>query len=226
MGWIIGIVIAVTLFIIIIFSKPNKKDEHDQYGQETTLFMPLNEKRGIQGEREVNRALGLLLKDDEYLLTNLIIPLRNGHTTEIDTLLITHKGIFCIETKNWIGHISGDDESEYWDQKYDDPYKSNKEHRNPVIQNKHHCNVLERELGNQYDVYNIVIFPEIEDRTQLYSRHTYGLSEFIEYYRTRDDIILYPEDIEEVVDKLRCYQATEEQMRVHKEQVRKDHLRN
>lgn len=222
MGWIIGIVIAVTLFIIIILLKSNKKEEHDQYDQNTTLSMPLTEKRGIQGEREVNRALGLLLKDDEYLLTNLLIPLSNDRTTEIDTLLITRKGIFCIETKNWIGHISGDDESEYWLQKYDDPYKPNKQHRNPVIQNEHHCNVLERELENQYDVYNIVIFPEIEDRTHLYSRHTYELSEFIEYYGTKDNV-LYPEDIEEVADKLSCYQATEEKLKAHKEQVKRDY---
>lgn len=222
MGWIIGIVVAVTLFIIIILLKSNKKEEHDQYGQKTTPFIPLNEKRGIQGEREVNRTLEKLLKDDEYLLTNLLIPLRNGRTTEVDTLLITRKGIFCIETKNWIGHISGEDESEYWFQKYEDPYKPNKQHRNPVIQNEHHCNVLERKLENQYDVYNIVIFPEIEDRTKLYSRHTYELSEFIEYYETRNNI-LFPEDIEEVANKLSSYQATEEQMRVHREQVKRDH---
>ncbi len=222
MGWIIGIVVAVALFIVIILLKTNKKDEHDQYGQKTTLFMPLNEKRGIQGEREVNYTLLKLLKEDEYLLTNILIPLRNGRTTEIDTLLITRKGIFCIETKNWVGHIIGDDESEYWIQKYNNPYKPKNQQRNPVIQNERHCSVLERELGNCYDVYNIVIFPKIEDRTYLYSRHTYDLSEFIKYYGTRNDI-LYPEDIEEVAQALKCYETTEEQMRAHRERVKREH---
>ena len=222
MGWAIGIAIAVAAFVGIILLKIVKSGAHNHYGQKTTLVMPLNEKRGIQGEIKVNKTLRKLLKYDEYLLTNLLIPLKNGRTTEIDTLLITRKGIFCIETKNWIGHISGNDESEYWTQIFDDPYKLNKHRRNPVIQNEHHCNVLKRKLENKYDVYNIVIFPWFEDRTRLYSKHTYKLTEFVRYYESRNNV-LYSEDILEVVNKLLCYQATEEQMKAHKEQVKRDH---
>lgn len=104
------------------------------------------------GEKIVDEHLRLLLREDEYLLANLLIPLGNGFDTEIDCVLISRKGIFCIEIKNWVGHISGSDEDESWLQKYDDPYMNDREHRNPAKQNKRHCAILNRVLYNRYDI--------------------------------------------------------------------------
>lgn len=228
MGWIIGGVIAfiiVIILIVILASRSGESGGQDQYGQKPHFFTPINERRGIQGERTINYYLRELINDDEYLLTNILLPLRNGHKTEIDSILISRKGIFCIEVKNWVGHISGDDQSEYWHQSYDDPYMSDRDHRNPVKQNENHCAVLERKLNNDYLVKNIVLFPEIEDRTNLYSSSTYEIEEFMRHYQNLPDKI-YPEDLEEIYTKLSCYQATEEELEAHKEEVRRSHSDN
>lgn len=211
---IIGVATVLLTIIAIIVSKRNS----DGYGKDSSI--PTNEYRGIQGEITVNNYLSRLIQKDEYLLNNILLPLRNGHKTEIDSILITRKGIFCIEVKNWVGHISGDDYSEFWTQKYDDLYMIDKQHRNPVKQNENHCAVLEKKLNNEFSVKNVVIFPKIEDRTNLYSNSTYELNDFIKFYNNLPDNEIYPENLEEIADKLKCYQASKEEMEVHKQQVR------
>ena len=102
---------------------------------------------------------------------------------------------------------------------------SDRDLRNPVKQNENHCAVLERKLDNDYLVKNIVLFPEIEDRTNLYSSSTYEIGEFVRHYQSLPDEI-YPEDLEEIFNKLSCYQVTEEELRAHKQEVRKSHANN
>jgi hypothetical protein len=56
---------------------------------------------GIKGEKAVTEALRGL--DDSYFLINdLLLPRRGGN---IDHILLSPKGVFCIETKNWSGDI-------------------------------------------------------------------------------------------------------------------------
>ena len=101
--------------------------------------------------------------------------------------MISRKGIFCIETKKWVGHISGNDEDEYWIQRYDDPYKRDKQHRNPVKQNLMHCFVLKRAIKNDYNIECAVIFAKLEDGTRINSNYTYSVREFKAYYRNQED---------------------------------------
>ena len=140
MWWIILISILIpaisvgTFVVLIIISKI--KHQHGDYNdgggihigahQRVSFFTPANDRAGIVGEKRANYHLRTLLRNDEYLLTNLLLPLRNGEKTEIDAVLISRKGIFCIEIKHWVGHISGNDEDESWLQEYDDSYRKNK----------------------------------------------------------------------------------------------------
>ena len=124
MGWIIAAIVIIVVFLfIVILSKAIKiGGTSEQYGQKASIFTPIQEQRGIEGERAVISELYKMIENDEFLLHNLLIPLRNNHTTEIDVVLISRKGIFCIEIKNWVGKIIGNDESEMWIQEYDDLY--------------------------------------------------------------------------------------------------------
>ena len=113
--------------------------------ESTGLWRPgetANDYAGRTAEAYVNEALRSLLEDDEYLLENLLVPFKNGHKNEIDAALITRKGISCIETKPWIGSISGSDEDEYWLQAYRDESRGARKHRNQVEQNRAHCNAM------------------------------------------------------------------------------------
>ena len=72
------------------------------------------EKRaGRLGERFASRIISEVLKDGDILLTNIEIS-AEGKQTELDNVVINKNGIFIIETKNYNGYLSGDEESSEW----------------------------------------------------------------------------------------------------------------
>ncbi len=205
------ILVIIALIFLIIYLIINSYDQ-----------TPIQEKRGKQGEEDCFRVLNGLLDDSGYLYTNLLIPTGRGKT-EIDAVIVSRKGAFCIEIKNWVGHISGDQEDEYWCQQYDDPRKEDKMHRNPYLQNEKHCNRLNRLFKGKYVFENIVLFPEFEDRSRLYSDSTFDLNEFVKFYRRLDNTVLKYYQIKEINEKLQNYQADEKELREFKQQISESH---
>lgn len=228
--WEMVIFISSILFIIIIFFILSYKHKKGDYGdggghqvggeEHISFFAPRNDKAGMWGERIVNYHLRLLLRNDEYLLANILLPLNNGYSTEIDCVLITRKGIFCIETKKWVGHIFGNDEDEYWIQQYDDPRMNDRQHKNPVKQNKDHCALLERKLNNKFPVVNIVIFANLEDRRFINSQYTFTVREFRNYYRKLNDDEIEESSLSYIYQRLLPYVATKEQLEQHRKEVK------
>ena len=229
--WAVFVVVALIVLIIIVIaaigSNHHEKGDYKDGGglqvggdERIPFFAPANDRAGMWGEKLVNNHLRPLLKEDEYLLANLLLPLKNGHKTEIDCVLISRKGIFCIETKNWVGHISGNDEDEYWHQEYDDPYMSKRDHRNPVKQNEGHCAALERRLHSNYQVNNIVIFADLEDGWGIDSDYAFSVSSFAEYYRELSDDSLNITQIKAIYEMLLPFVASDEELAIHKEEVR------
>lgn len=232
MWWIPLIIVLVILVILIIIgvvtaSRHDKGDYGDGGGTQiggdnhVPFFTPANERAGIRGEHFVNYHLRPLLREDEYLLANVLLPLKNNKKTEIDAIMISRKGIFCIETKNWVGHIRGSDEDEYWIQEYDDPYMPNRQHKNPVIQNDAHCEILQRILNNRFKVYGAVIFAELEDGLRIHSECTFSIVGFKRYFRELSEDDLGPEEIKQIYQKLVKFVASPDELREHREEVRK-----
>lgn len=230
MWWIIGIVIAIVAIIIIIVAISSSRHDKGDYGdgggtqvgggERIPFFTPVNDRAGIWGEKVVNYHLRPLLRQDEYLLANLLLPLRNGHKTEIDCVLISRKGVFCIETKNWVGHISGNDDDEYWYQEYDDPYMSDRQHKNPVKQNEGHCAILERKLNNRFNVDNIVIFADLEDGWGINSNYAFTIRQFKEYYRDLNGDEILESELKPIYQKLLPFVASDEELKRHRDDVK------
>ena len=231
--WLIALVVAVVIILIVIIAvvaprssqdKDDRRDDGDiQVNGEERIpfFTPANDRAGMWGEKMVNYQLRSLLREDEYLLSNLLLPLKNGYKTELDCVLISHKGIFCIETKNWVGHISGNDEDEYWHQEYDDPYMADRDHKNPVKQNEGHCAILERKLHNNYQIDNVVIFANLEDGCGIESYYAFTIPSFMGYYHELNDDELNPSQIKAVYEMLRPFVATPEELKRHREEIRR-----
>lgn len=245
--WIIApiVVLLVILGFIIAFivsqkkSKPSKQDKKEadnnnlKYDDSASLpkhqvsrrhapfFTPPNDQAGIEGERYVVSRLKELLENDEYILEGVLLPLYNGRKTELDCILITHKGIFCVEIKNWIGRISGDDESEFWLQEYRDYYMENRKQRNPVSQNEKHCEILEDFLDKKFFVDNVVIFPSLEEGSNIDSDFVFTIGEFEEYYSTLENDEDFEGPLHFLFTKLSPYVASEEELREHKEYMQK-----
>ena len=175
---------------------------------------------GINGERKVNYVLNRLIEDDEYLLSGLLIP-RNIDGAEIDSVLITRKGIYCIETKNWSGTIFGSDTNTKWSQIK--PNYTTATHNNPVIQNKRHCDLIKKLFNNKYKPYNIVIFSNENCTLDVDVDNACTLNEFIDYYRNSKDSDneLSINDINYIHNKLQNYVATKDELRRHKEYLKR-----
>lgn len=135
----------------------------------------LEEKRveaGQKGEADVIVLLNEALDNSHYIINDFVVRLSGKHA-QIDHLVVCPKGIFVIETKNWRGHIEGDEKDEYWSQKKSadqDPVRVS----NPVLQNQRHIDVLSGALkraGISWpDLFGIVVIRST--RTTFYVNST------------------------------------------------------
>jgi len=123
--------------------------------------------KGSVGEARAARRLSRL-DPNEYKVVNDVLITNNGHSSQIDHIVVSQFGIFVIETKNYKGWIHGGEHSEYWTQSiYSDKFKF----RNPIIQNAGHIRVL-RNLLREYPqaVYHpIVAFIGSAELKNVYS---------------------------------------------------------
>lgn len=224
---IVLVIVAIVAVLVLLVTYANNKGDYGDGGgtyirgaDETPFFAPANERAGAIGEKQVNYYLRPLLRSDEYLLANVILKLKNGRKAEVDAIIISRKGIFCIETKKWVGHIYGSDEDTEWIQRYDDPYRQDRRHRNPVQQCLNHCSVLDKLLFERYDIEAAVIFADLEDGINIHSAYTYTIQEFRDRYRELSDDEITVDEIKQIYQKLRPYIATSSELEQYKEETR------
>jgi len=144
----IGMVIAITirttmkilLFIydvITIYSTGYRKKSGNGFFK--TYF-----NKGHMGEFLLFRKLSRITHKDN-LFTNLYLPGQNTTHTELDIVLLSHKGIFLYEVKNYGGYIYGSRDDKYWTQVLRFIIKN--KFFNPLRQNFAHHKALESYLG-------------------------------------------------------------------------------
>ena len=97
------------------------------------------EHRGKQGEKQVDKKLNPLIfgRREHKQINNLMLEDDFGKTRQIDHVEIRKNGIFVIETKNYSGIIKGRENDDNWTQVL---YTVQNQMRNPIKQNKSHCN--------------------------------------------------------------------------------------
>lgn len=182
---VISIVVVLIIFLILFFcfkvykNKEKYKDTERKKHDKSSIVISKNEKlkkakinqninainNGSYSENIVSNYFYDLLckyyKNSEFkIYTSIIIETKLKKTTEIDTLVICKKGIFVIETKNWNGDITGDNNSEHFQIR--NYYGTTKE-KNPVIQNDNHILLVEKileERGINWDklIVSYIIF--------------------------------------------------------------------
>lgn len=133
------VIIATFLFVICIaiytlFNYSIDKTKHPEEWQNA----------GSSGERIVyNTLINNFKIPEEQILRNVYIPTENGRTAEIDLLVISKKGIFVFECKNYGGNIYGDTKLKKWVQYIG---KEKNYFYNPLLQNKGHVRYLQKFL--------------------------------------------------------------------------------
>lgn len=138
-------------------------------------YISLKSIRGHLGERCVFGALRRL--PDEYWLFNDIVVPWKAEGSQIDHVVVSRAGVWCVETKSHKGMVFGKERERNWTQiKYSDSgrrYPSKM--YNPIWQNDTHCRALaahlDQELGLRAPVKSLVVFTsgklEVESETPV-----------------------------------------------------------
>ena len=118
---------------------------------------------GRSGEKFVSRKLHQLDPAHYVLLNDLMLPSDGNSTaTQIDHVVISNFGIFCIETKSYKGWIFGNANQEFWTQVI---YRFKDRFYNPLRQNFAHIKAVENLLGPQRlksPIISLVAFPDAD----------------------------------------------------------------
>ena len=126
---------------------------------------------GLAGEAKVSALLAEALDNTHYIFNDVLV--RHGRkSAQIDHLIVSPRGIFVLETKNWRGRIEGDEHDERWRQ-IKDPGEDPVWVSNPVRQCARHrefiTGALKRAGIDWPDVHVLVVFMA---RTELAVRWT------------------------------------------------------
>ena len=146
----------------------------------------INNAKGKIGESKVNKKLNPLLfgKVEHRQINNLIIMDNMGKTHQIDHIEIRENGIFCIETKNYIGLIYGSENQEKWTQVLYNGEKN--QFYNPLKQNKSHIYHLSMVLNRKYRLNSVVVFVQ-NNADKLHCSNVVNLKDLKDYLKNFND---------------------------------------
>lgn len=148
--------------IIIIYYKNKKYKEEPYYKITNISYLKVRHDTGRYGEYLTYKYLKKFEEQGAKFLFNIYVPKKKEETTEIDVLMISSKGLFVFESKNYSGWIFGSDNQKYWYQTL--PAGRRKSHKekfyNPVFQNNTHVKYLKSLIGNEVPIYSIITFSD------------------------------------------------------------------
>ncbi|CAJ1812441.1 NERD domain-containing protein [Aeromonas sp. 82P] len=155
--------------------------------------------KGIVGETFINLGIRLFLDKREYhLLKNVTLPTPQG-TTQIDHVIVSHFGLFVIETKNIKGWIFGNPAHKSWTQQL---YRRRHTFQNPLRQNYLHLMTLKSLLGlADHQLHSIIYF--IGDCTFKTPMPDNVMNRgLIRYIKSKTTQVLTPAEVTRVIDTI------------------------
>ena len=162
----------------------------------------INNYKGEKGEAKVKAELNPLIfgRVEHRQINNLILIDDNGKSHQIDHIEIRHNGIFCIETKNYIGWIFGSENQAEWTQCL---YTGEKNYFiNPLKQNKSHIYHMSKVLDKKYKINSVVVMVQNNaDRVNI--PNVINLDELKWYLKSFNDGTNYSiEEMDYIYNKL------------------------
>lgn len=165
---------------------------------------------GNDTEYVVNERLRKLDENQYTILNNICLP-SDGNTeiTQIDHIVVSCFGIFCIETKGQSGWIFGSKNRKYWTEViYQNKYKL----YNPIWQNYAHTKAIEKLLGDKLKapIIPFILFPNSEkikiDGCDLVGN---GM-DILDKIRSADTLIYSDLEYVEIVNKIKDANITDD----------------
>ena len=176
---------------------------------------------GQVGEKAVARRLRWLPKKEYFIINDLLFKRKNGHTTQIDHVVVSPYGIFVIETKNISGYVYGSEYSKTWTRHWQGftrggHYTTNElSFDNPVLQNGAHVKALYDEL-KQYHVkfVPIVAFsPEAELKISVQGVDVVYWSQIVEVIKRYKEPTISIEQAREIFNLLQSINIIDKKSR-------------
>lgn len=139
--------LAILLLIIIVVIIVAVASGTSDSTKPPWIFEAPEKRAGRRGEYAVTNAIKSVLREGDYLFTNISISF-DGQLTELDNVLVNKYGVFIIEAKNYKGRLYGKEDDYKWVKYKDDGYGNTfkKEVKNPVKQVKRQVYILSNYL--------------------------------------------------------------------------------
>lgn len=172
------------------------------------------------------KSLKLFENDSNKFLFNAYLPKEENKTTEIDLLLISSKGLFVFESKNYSGWIFGNESNKKWTQVL---YEKKQSFFNPIIQNKLHIKYLKKVIQQDIPIYSMVVFSddcELKDitiKSKNVSVLNMGDTGFLvsQIYKQTEGDFLTESEINDIYNKLYPYTQVSSDIKYnHVEQIK------
>ena len=165
--------------------------------------------RQNRGESSVRKVITTNFKAPHYhLLNNLTLPAQDG-TTQIDHILVSTKGIFVIETKNYSGWIFGDEKAKQWTQVI---YRVKSKFQNPIRQNFKHLKVIQNQLDflPKEQIHSIVVFVGGAKFKTPMPKDILYLRQLVDHIKTYEEDVVSLNRVQFCVGRLECkrYEVT------------------
>jgi outer membrane protein assembly factor BamE (lipoprotein component of BamABCDE complex) len=161
------------------------------------------------GEKELYNKCLKYVSDDFKVIPNAIFQRHDEGTNQIDLIIISKKGIFVVEMKDYKGWIFGDENHINWTQSLNAGKGQSKQYkfRNPIKQNENHIKTLKKILLRKgYDnlpVYNVVVFGNdavLKEVTK--SIDVVNLKDIGKAFEKYRDLVITTEEISNIYDFL------------------------
>ena len=157
--WLALLVAALLIVYSIVKYVEYKQGAYYQVTQNS--FFSLLRDKGKYGEYLTYQHLRKYESYGTKFLFNIYLPKENGETSEVDVLMISPKGLFVFESKNYSGWIFGSENQLHWYQTLPAGRKSHKEQfYNPIMQNQTHIRYLQNVVGSQTPMHSIIVFSD------------------------------------------------------------------
>lgn len=175
------------------------------------LRIYLRRTKGKRGELHVARRLAQLPSAHYKVINDLLIQ-REGHSTQIDHVVVSAYGIFVIETKFYQGWILGGENSEFWTQTI---YGSKSKFLNPLWQNHGHIKTIARVLGDygKLPFYSIVAFSSQATLKVDRSLPVMYWSDVVPYIKRFAEPLIADDRVEQVYSSLLALNADDKEAR-------------
>ncbi len=174
---------------------------------------------GRMGEKFVRGKLLNLNPEYYKVINNLTLPSSGSTTvTQIDHVVISNYGIFCIETKNYKGWIFGNAYDKYWTQVI---YHYKKKFYNPIHQNFVHSKAIGayvRPISSTVAIDTFVAFPTAEKLRITGTSNVGHMEDILQKILNYTAVILSDGDRDEIFEAL-------QNANIHDKVVLKDHIR-